>query len=167
MDIKIRDYEEKDFLEILAIFNSFGSDSFSTYHDGKVSLEQFKKILEAMRFMIVLEANGKVVGYGYVSRFKDYTNFDHTGILTYFILPEYTGNGLGTLLLNKLIDKGKEIGITNYTAHISSKNTQSLNFHRKNRFEEVGRIKNVAHKAGELIDIVWVQKELPENEVYL
>ena len=75
-------------------------------------------------------------------------------------MHDYTGLGLGTKLLNELISAGKKIGITNYLAHISSQNTQSLNFHKKHGFEEVGRFKKVAIKFNNFIDVVWVQKQL-------
>lgn len=158
----IRNYEEKDLEAMLQIFNSFAQKSFAVYSDSEISIEKFRWMIEQAVITLVLEKNNQVIGFGYISRYKPYSNFNRTGVLTYFILPEYTGAGLGTKLFNELILRGKALGITNYLANISSKNEQSLKFHEKHGFNEVGRFRNVATKFGELIDVVWVQKEIIE-----
>ena len=111
------------------------------------------------KVFLVLETGNKVVGFGFVASYNPFKSCNHVGVLTYFILPEYTGKGLGTKLFNQLISKGKDLGITNYLAHISSRNEQSLNFHKKHGFQEVGRFKDMSVKLGESIDMVWVQKQ--------
>ena len=105
------------------------------------------------------------MGFGFIKPYRDLENFNHTGMLTYFILPEYTGQGVGTKIMHALLEKGKSLGIHNFVAHISSKNKQSLRFHQKQGFKECGRIKNIGHKFGEFFDLVWVQKQLPVKSV--
>lgn len=155
----ISNFEANDICDMLTIFNHFAKESFAVYCDYELPKDQFIKLLEHTKIILVIRDNEKVIGFGYISNYKPYPNFNRTGLLTYFILPEYTGKGLGTKLFNELISKGRTIGITNYLAHISSKNEQSIRFHEKYGFEEVGRLKNVAVKFGEQIDIVWVQKQ--------
>jgi L-amino acid N-acyltransferase YncA len=94
-----------------------------------------------------------------IAPYKPFKNFNKTGVLSYFLYADYTGMGLGTRLLNELLSVGQKMGITNFLAHISSRNTQSINFHKKHGFEEVGRFKNIAVKFGEKIDIIWMQKQ--------
>ncbi len=159
----IRSFEESDQSKTLIIFNRFAKESFAVYCEEELQENQFLKLLDNAKIILVIEEKDKVIGFGYISNYKPYPNFSHTGVLTYFILPEYTGKGIGTKLFNQLISKGREIGITNYLAHISSKNVQSLRFHEKLGFEEVGMLKNVAFKFGELIDIIWVQKQFGEQ----
>ena len=100
----------------------------------------------------------RIIGFGYLSEFKPFSNFNQTGVLTYFILTEYTGKGLGTRIINELISFGKKEGITNYLAQISSKNKQSINFHKKHGFVEVGNFKEVGIKFNQKFDIIWMQK---------
>jgi len=70
---------------------------------------------------------------------------------------------LGRKIINELISTGKKHGITNYLAQISSKNKQSLNFHKKHGFVEVGKFKDVGTKFDQNFDIVWMQKILGEK----
>jgi phosphinothricin acetyltransferase len=162
-NITIRDFEKSDLDELRAVFNSFVRDSYAAYPESELSGEQFNKLLAQAKIILTLQAGERTIGYGYISSYKPLANFDHTGVLSYFILADYTGMGYGSVLLNELFSRGKEIGITNYLAHISSRNEQSLNFHKKHGFKEVGRFRNAAKKFGQAIDVVWVQKQMEET----
>jgi L-amino acid N-acyltransferase YncA len=157
--IIIRDFVENDIEPVLGIFNYFAGHSFAVYSEYPITIAHFKKMLDQVRTALVIQEEEKIIGFGYISNFKPFPNFNSTGLLTYFILPEYTGQGIGTTLFTELLSKGKQIGITNYLAHISSKNKQSIQFHKKLGFEEVGLFKNVATKFNEPFDMVWVQKQ--------
>ena len=160
--IAIRDFKKSDLEGLHAVFNSFVRDSYAAYPESELTIEQFNKLLAPAKIILTLQAGETIIGYGYISSYKPLANFDHTGVLSYFILTDLTGMGYGTALLQELFKRGKEIGITNYLAHISSRNEQSLNFHKKHGFKEVGRLMGVAKKHGETIDVVWVQKQLAE-----
>ncbi len=159
-EIIIRTKKEEDAENILEVVNSFVKDSFAAYSDEYYPSSIVDEWGKKAKVFLVLETGNKVVGFGFVASYKPFKSCAHVGVLTYFILPEYTGKGLGTKLFNQLISKGKDLGVTNYLAHISSKNEQSLNFHKKHGFQEVGRFKDMSVKLGESVDMVWVQKQL-------
>ncbi|MFH2107321.1 MAG: N-acetyltransferase family protein [Chrysiogenia bacterium] len=161
--ITVRDFEKNDLDALQAVFNSFVRDSYAAYPESELTPEQFNKLLAQAKIILTLQAGETIIGYGYISSYKPLPNFDHTGVLSYFILTDHTGLGFGSALLQELFNRGKEIGITNYLAHISSRNEQSLNFHKKHGFKEVGRLMGVAKKHGETIDVVWVQKQIGEK----
>jgi L-amino acid N-acyltransferase YncA len=158
-EIIIRTKKEEDAENILEVVNSFVKDSFAAYSDEYYPSSIVDEWSKKARVFLVLETGNKVLGFGFVASYKPFKSCAHVGVLTYFILPEYTGKGLGTKLFNQLISKGKDLGVTNYLAHISSKNEQSLNFHKKHGFQEVGRFKDMSVKLGESVDMVWVQKQ--------
>ena len=160
-EVIIRTKKEEDAENILEVVNSFVKDSFAAYSDEYYSSSIVDEWGKKAKVFLVLEMENKIIGFGFVASYKPFKSSKHVGVLTYFILPEHTGKGLGTNLFNKLISKGKDLGITNYLAHISSKNEQSLNFHKKHGFQEVGRFKDMAVKLGESVDMVWVQKNDP------
>jgi phosphinothricin acetyltransferase len=78
--------------------------------------------------------------------------------VSYFILPEHTGRGLGKRLLDQLLDRGRSMGVDNFLAHISSLNEGSLRFHRRHGFTECGRFRRVGSKHGSDFDMVWMQR---------
>ena len=163
MNAIIRDVKESDGPSVMDIFNYFTLNSFSVYTDKEMGIELFYKFKANASVFLVLEIDEKTVGFGLVQPYNPYENCRHTGTLTYFILPEYTGKRFGTKILEKLMEQGKEKGITNLLAHINSKNDQSLGFHKKHGFTECGRFRNVGTKFDEPFDIVWVQRFLDIN----
>ncbi len=160
MTFKIRNVRPGDTASMVRIINYFIRESFAAYPEKEISSELFGKIISSTRVCMVLEIDGQIGGFGFIRPYHESANFNHTGILTYFILPSYTNKGLGSKLLQNLMDAGRSLGITNFVAHISSKNQQSLRFHRKHGFQECGRLKNMCVKFGDYFDIVWVQKQL-------
>lgn len=159
-DIIIRDYQTQDADKVDFIINSFTKNSFAAYTDEDYPGSFARERSKLTKVFLVLENSGEVIGFGLVSPYKPFRTCAHTGVLTYFIQPEYTGKELGSKLFNELIKQSLAKDITNFLAHISSKNVQSLAFHAKHGFEEVGRFKKIGKKFDEFFDIVWVQKEL-------
>lgn len=162
MGYSIRDVKSGDRDQVVAIFNHFVSTSFAAYPDEEVGLEFFDSLQtrsQGLPFLVV-EINHQPVGFGLVGRYHQSAAFQHAGVLTYFILPQYTRSGLGTALLNRLVAGAKEWGISHLLAHISSRNEQSLEFHRKHGFTECGRFRGIGRKFNQSFDVVWVQKEI-------
>jgi len=70
------------------------------------------------------------------------------------------GKGIGTKALKLLEEDGRNMGIKQILANISSYNEQSIEFHRKNGFLECGRFLNIGKKNGNNFDVVWMEKEI-------
>jgi L-amino acid N-acyltransferase YncA len=158
--ILIRELSENDFEAVTAVFNYFIVNSLAAYSEQEVGREYMKHFFKSSLVSCVLDVDGKTIGFGCVKPYKDLANFSHTGVLTYFILPQYTRMGLGTRMLDHLFKESLVLGITNMLANISSGNDQSLQFHKKHGFVECGRFKRMGKKFGDFYDIVWVQKDL-------
>ena len=161
-DVIIREARAEDGKAVNDIFRRFAGDSFAVYSDKPLMYDFFRKNSDLAILFYVVEYEGIVVGFAYLKPFRSYENFRHTGMPTYFLLPEFTGRGIGTRLLNTLVENGRALGVTNFVAHLSSKNTQSYNFHIKHGFVEVGRLQDMGIKFNESFDIVWVQKQFED-----
>jgi len=156
----IRNVQESDAAEVAAIFNYFAKESFAVYTAKEIGDDVFERFKNSSRVFLILEVDEKVAGFGLIQPYSPHESFNHTGMLTYFILPQFTGKGYGSKILNRLITDGKEQGITNLVAHISSKNDQSLQFHKKHGFRECGRLTDVGKKFDRFFDVVWVERKL-------
>jgi phosphinothricin acetyltransferase len=155
---KIREFKEGDQQAIIDIFNYFIRESFAAYKEQEVKPDFFNELKKTSKVFYVLEADKKIVGFGFIKPYLEYENFSHTGGLTYFIMPQYTDKGLGTQMLSQLIDAARGKKITHLLAHISSRNHQSLRFHQKHGFKECGRLEGIGKKFDEPFDVVWMQK---------
>jgi phosphinothricin acetyltransferase len=157
---RVRLIRESDWPAVVDIFNYFVRESYAAYPEKEVSVDRFRTLIRSVHVFVVLQIGTDIVGFGFLKPYREEDNFSHSGMVAYFILPHYTGMGLGERILQRLIREAKKRGITNLVAHISSKNTQSLRFHARHGFEEVGRLKEIGTKFNTAFDIVWVQKFL-------
>ena len=166
----IREATSEDIQGMLEIFNYYVENSFAAYLETPVGPDFFQppcdeagqNTKELFPFYVI-EGENKVSGVGTLRPYFPFRNFLHTGVLSYFILPEYTRKGLGAKLLNTLCQEAQKRNMRNLLANVSSKNESSLNFHLKHGFVECGRFKAVGTKFGEYFDVVWLQKFLEES----
>lgn len=149
-----------DWPGVAEVFNYFVERSPAAYPDQPIAPEYFARIhASAPRHpFLVVECDQGIVGFAYLSPYHPARTIRRTAMLTYFILPPWTGRGLGSILLERLIAVGREMGITNFLAHISSLNEGSVRFHRHHQFSECGRFRSVGRKMGKEFDIVWMQR---------
>lgn len=170
----IREATSRDAQEMLEIFNYYIENSFAAYLETPVGPEFFQTSSEKSEPnksehspFYVIEENNKVIGLGALKPYFPFRNFKHTGVVSYFMLPEYTRKGLGAKLLDVMCQEAKKKNMKSLLANVSSKNHASLNFHLKHGFVECGTFKAAGTKFGTYFDIVWLQKfleESPENK---
>ena len=86
MNFQIRKYLDSDLKEVHSIFNHFALESFAVYCETELDKDRIRRMMDQAKVALVIEENKIVVGFGFISEFKPYQNFNRTGVLTYFIL---------------------------------------------------------------------------------
>jgi len=159
MDVTFRPARKTDRDAVRDIFNHYAVHGFSVYRENELDGRIFDFFANGAHALLVAEDPARgVVGFGALRRFKPAPAFDATAMLTYFLLPDFTGGGLGSRLLAELEDIARRRGIDNLLAHVSSRNEESLRFHLKRDFAVVGRLKGIGVKFGKPFDVIWLQK---------
>jgi phosphinothricin acetyltransferase len=159
-ELIVRNVRESDRQGIIAIFNHYAATSYAAYPEMPVNDRFFEFLREGTLAFSVLEKTPHIVGFGLLKPVLPFPAFMRTGMLTYFLLPECTGQGLGNLLLEQLTSEALKMGMTSLVANMASKNIPSIHFHLHNGFTEAGRLKNAGSKFKEPFDIIWMQKML-------
>ena len=163
MEYSIRPISSEDCEAIMDIFNYYVENSFAAYPEKKLpyqAIDLFLQMSNGFPSGSIRDQNGRVIGFGMLRTYNPMPAFARTAEVTYFIHPDYTGKGLGKMLLDFLEKGAGEKNITNFMANISSLNPGSIRFHQKNGFVECGRFKNIGMKNGQEFDTVWMQKKL-------
>ena len=160
LDYSIRPVTDDDWQAVSAVYNEFVDRGQAAYPEEPVGVEFFAIRHRAAPDypFVVVEAAERVVGFAYLSPFHAVATMRRSAQLTYFIRAEYTGMGLGSRLLDLLLSQGREMGVDNFLAHISSLNEGSIRFHRRHGFTECGRFRRVGTKNGRDFDMVWMQR---------
>jgi L-amino acid N-acyltransferase YncA len=160
-DVIVREVRDSDRDSIIAIFNYYAQTSYAAYPEMPVNGQFFGFLQQGTLAFFVIEHHSRVVGFGLMKPVLPFPAFMTTGMLTYFIQPEFTGKGYGNRLFERLTREAEKLGMTSLVANMASKNTASIRFHTRHGFTEVGRLHNAGMKFGESFDVIWMQKELP------
>jgi len=164
MDYRFEPMTEKHRKEVIDIFNYYVENSYAAYFEKKLPYEFFDKLLEMTKgypaYVIMNTSASKVLGFCLLRPHHSSPVFKQTAEITYFIEKDQVGKGIGTKALKLLEEDGRNMGIKQILASISSYNEQSIEFHRKNGFLECGRFLNIGKKNGNSFDVVWMEKEI-------
>ena len=161
MEYKIRPVRDTDRQGVLNVFNYFVENGFAAYTEeleGPAYFDRLIRVSAGYPFYVVESEAGEIIGYALLHPYYALDAFRSAARITYFILPEYTRQGLGRKLLDMLIEDAGNMGIVSLLASISSRNEQSLNFHLKRGFVKCGEFKNVGCKWNQDFDEIWMQR---------
>jgi phosphinothricin acetyltransferase len=161
MELRLEPVRTEDLPAIRDIFNYYIENSFAAYLEMPVPLEffgTFLRMVEGYPFLAAKDSDGRLLGFGLLRPYNPMPAFSRTAEITYFVSPEFTRHGIGGMLLDRLLAKACEMGITSILASISSLNPPSLSFHESHGFEECGRFAQIGRKKGQGFDVVWMQK---------
>jgi L-amino acid N-acyltransferase YncA len=154
---------EEHRIGVVDVYNHFIRHSMAAFPEEPIPYAMFDKFMEMAKgypAYVVMEAEGPVVGFAFLRPFLAISTFSRTAEIAYFIFPEHTNKGIGSVLLRLLFEGAEKMGLRTILAGISSENSQSLAFHVKNGFTECGRFRNVGIKNGRNFDMVWMQRDV-------
>ena len=165
MNIRFEKLGEGDREAVIDLFNYYIENSFAAYPEKKVPyglFDQFLALTEGYPAFTVRdeEQADRIVGFAFLRPYHPLAAFQRAAEITYFIEPGYTGQGIGSRILERITGEARRKGIDTILANVSSLNESSLRFHERHGFEECGRFRRVAKKKGQDLDVVWMQKIL-------
>jgi phosphinothricin acetyltransferase len=160
----IRDAVEGDIPVITEIFNSVIDSSNSVYREERVpQSERLDWFLDKKSHgfpIIVIEIDGAVVGYGGFGSFRAAQGYRLTVEHTIHIAESHRRQGLGRILLQRLIELAESGGYHLMIGAIDSGNLGSIKLHEEYGFKECARIKDAALKHGNFLTLVLMEKVL-------
>lgn len=130
MKITIRPHTESDFGQLLYLFKEFAI--FEKLPEKMTnSLEQMHAEKEYFQCFVAETPNNEIVGY--TTYF--YCYYTWTGKSLYlddlYIRPDFRGNGIGTLLINRIIEYAKENMCNKLRWQVSGWNKPAIEFYKK------------------------------------
>ncbi|WP_346861119.1 N-acetyltransferase family protein [uncultured Draconibacterium sp.] len=108
------------------------------------------------RFVAVL--NDELVGWAALSPVSQRCVYAGVCEISVYVANEARGQGVGKLLLQKLIDESEENGIKTLQAGIFPENTGSLFLHKKLGFREIGVREKIGQMNGFWRDVLLLEK---------
>jgi len=110
---------------------------------------------------VVAERSGMVAGYAYVSHFHTRPAYRWSVEDSIYVDPQFHGQGLGRLLITRLLADAEARGFRQMIAVIGdSANAASVALHAGAGFRLIGTLKSVGFKHGRWLDTVVMQRAL-------
>ena len=107
---------------------------------------------------LVSEEDGEIIGYAYVSKFRERPAYEHSVETSIYLKNGCGGQGLGTKLYSELLSYAS----SQYHAIIGGialPNEASIKLHEKCGFKKVAHFAEVGRKFGKWIDVGFWQRE--------
>ena len=161
--IAIRLATVADLDRINEIYNHYVLHSTCTYQTEPEPIEGRRKWFEAhgeRHPVTVAEEDGRVVGWGSLSRFHARAAYGRTVENSVYVDPALHRRGIGRLLLVDLIERAQDLGHHTIVALIDADQLPSIAIHEKLGFETVGRLKEVGYKFDRWLHVIHMQKLL-------
>lgn len=113
---------------------------------------------------LVVEGTSGVMGFAYCNWFKPRPAYRYSAEDSIYLAPEFTGRGLGRLMLRELMAQAQRCGVRKLIAVIGdSENKSSLALHSACGFRHVGVINACGWKFGRWLDVVLMECALGEG----
>jgi phosphinothricin acetyltransferase len=115
---------------------------------------------------LVAELSGAVAGFAYAAPWRVKPAYRHSVEDTVYLAPGATGRGLGTALLEAVVEGCERAGVRQMIAVIADTGDEaSRALHRRTGFTDAGRLVGVGRKHGRWIDTHLMQRTLtPPDE---
>ncbi|XZM38446.1 GNAT family N-acetyltransferase [Clostridium perfringens] len=103
------------------------------------------------QYWYVAEENGKVIGLGILMNHGNLRK-KHVGVITLMVNSDYQNKGVGSLLMDKLINLSESLNIIRLELCVFRDNYKAINLYKKFGFKEEGIKIKSALKNGEYVD---------------
>jgi phosphinothricin acetyltransferase len=102
----------------------------------------------------------RVLGTAWSTEYRAKQAYDATRETSVYLADDAAGRGLGRALYDVLLGRLTESGMHTAVAGVALPNDASVALHAACGFEVIGNFREVGHKFGRWIDVVWFQKML-------
>jgi L-amino acid N-acyltransferase len=160
ISFKIREAAQADLESINDIYNHYVLHSTCTYQTEPSTLDERRQWFAehgSPWVVTVVEVEGKVVGWGSLSRFRPRAAYGKTVENSVYLHPDWQGQGIGTAVLNDLVIRAKKNEFHTIVALISADQAPSLKLHEKLGFAHSGEIKEVGNKFSRWLNVAYLQ----------
>jgi L-amino acid N-acyltransferase YncA len=166
-EISVRAARQSDLESLLEIYNDAVLTSPATFDLVPQTLARRKKWLSEhgrLHPLIVAESGGLVVGYASLSQFRDKPGYSMSAEDSVYVRRDFRGQGVGTLLLKKILARATHLGYHTIIAGIVPPNESSVRLHKRLGFEFVGNFREVGFKFSRWQDVAFYQLFLPARD---
>ena len=165
----VREATERDLPHIREIYNHYVANSTVTFDETPWSLPvvraKFARVADlGYPFLVAESAGGDILGFAYVYPWKEKAAYRFTVENSIYLGPASTGKGLGTALMDELLQRSRAAGVKEIIAVIADRGAEgSVALHERFGFTTTGSMGRVGFKFGRWLGVIMMQKSLKKR----
>ena len=163
-EITLRPWQPEDAGPITRIYAHYVQNSAVTFDlEAPVESEMAQKLdtlQKAGHPLIVASGPRGVIGYAYASTYRSRPAYRFTCENAIYITPDVCGQGLGSLVMDALLDQARSFGFNQMVAIITGDAQSSIALHKKFGFKIMGTFPELGFKFNKWHPIVHMQLKL-------
>jgi len=168
-DITIRGAGPGDIPAITRIYAhavEHGTASFELEPPDEAEMARRQEALLTKNYpYLVAERAGIVTGFAYAGPYRDRRAYDWCVEDSIYIAPEFHRQGIGRLLLTRLVTESEALGFRQMIGVIGdTANTASVAVHAAAGFHLIGTFQSIGYKHGRWLDTVLMQRALGKSD---
>jgi phosphinothricin acetyltransferase len=160
MELQIRTATRSELPAINAIYNHYVLHSTCTYQLEPETSSDRERWFEAHvgpHPVTVAEADGQVVGWGSLSPYHRRAAYARTVENSVYVSHDLHRRGIGSAIMADLIGRARHLGHHTIVALIDGEQAASVTLHAHFGFVKVGHMRELGHKFGRWLDVIYMQ----------
>ncbi|MBX9627755.1 MAG: GNAT family N-acetyltransferase [Gemmataceae bacterium] len=160
MDLTIRPATADDLDAVNAIYNHYVATSTCTFQLDPDTAEERRAWFDgrsAAHPVTVAVAGGEVIGWAALSAWKARCAYARSAEASVYVRHDRHRRGVGRALLLDLLDRARAAGLHTVIGGACSEHPASLALQEAVGFERVAHFREVGHKFGRWLDVVYMQ----------
>ena len=162
--VSIRDASPDDVPGILTIYNDVIATSTAVYREDPATLDDRlqwfnARLAQAYPVLVAVDDSG-ILGFASYGDFRSWPGYRFSVEHTVHIRADQRGRGVGTTLMQALIERAMAQGKHVMIGGVDADNEASLRFHERLGFVRAAHLRQVGFKFDRWLDLVFVQRIL-------
>jgi L-amino acid N-acyltransferase YncA len=148
---------------IAAVYGPYCDETVISFEEAAPGAEEMARriaTIGATRPWIVLEDDGRVIGFAYASAHHERAAYRWSVSTAIYISRDHHRRGAGRALYTTLLALLRALGYRQATAGITHPNPASVGLHSAFGFAPVGVYRHIGYKMGGWHDVGWYQAEI-------
>ena len=166
--VRVRLAAAKDGAAVAAIYNQGMAERGATFEtEPRTAADMEKRIGQAPdRFpVLVAEDAGRILGWASIGAYRPRECYAGIGEFSVYVDAAARGRGVGRALLGQLVPEAAARGYWKLVSRVFPFNSASRGLCRSLGFREVGTYEKHGRLDGRWLDVVVVERLIPENQV--
>ena len=168
LSFRIRCAKAVDAAEIALIYNQCIDERVATFDTEHVTEDERRNRIEQggekhSVLVTALNDSGRIVGWASISPYSPRKCYSGIGEVSIYVEKKYRSKGIGRSLLHSLVEMGRQQEYWKLMGRIFVFNKVSRNLCKQLGFREIGFHEKHGKLDGEWIDVVEVERLIPEN----